>query len=206
LGEHGLKRKMLAAREDLVDQVSEVANRGGFTLFGVANEALEHIVKLDKSGLRLNDVVKEYEILKAARDAGFVLVPEGLLYDAMDKAYREGKTWMMKKWVESGEWCGKYYSVKEAEDKLQRLFEDLRGFFWNAKDFELSQKGDNAVSVRCASSRFPESYAAFLGSFLEGVLGVLGYKCVQRDVVKGFLELKFETTKGGSATDGGEVR
>lgn len=201
-----MKRKMLAAREDLVNQVSEVANRGGFTLFGVANEALEQIVKLDKSGLRLSDVVGGYEVLKAARDAGFVLVPEGLLYDAMDKAYREGKTWMMKKWVESGEWCGKYYSMKESEDKLQRLFEDLRGFFWNAKDFELSRKGDNAVSVRCASPRFPESYTAFLGSFLEGVLGVLGYKCVQRDVVKGFLELKFETIKGGSSADGGEVR
>lgn len=197
---------MLAAREDLVNQVSEVASRRGLTLFGVANEALEQIVKLDKSELRLTDAVREYEVLKAARDAGFVLVPEGLLYDAMDKAYREGKTWMMKKWVESGEWCGKYYSVKESGDKLQRLFEDLRVFFWNAKDFELSQKGENEVLVRCTSSRFPESYTAFLGAFLEGTLNALGYRCVQRDVVKGFLELKFETVKGGSTTNGGEVR
>jgi hypothetical protein len=186
--------------------VSEVANRDGLTLFGVANEALEQIVKLDKSGMRISDAVREYEVLKAARDAGFVLVPEGLLYDAMDKAYREGKTWMMKKWAESGEWCGKYYSVKDSVDRLQRLEGDLRGFFWNAKDFELSQKGGNEVLVRCASSRFPESYTAFLGAFFEGTLNALGYRCVQRDLVKGFLELKFEAVKGGSTINGGEIR
>jgi len=197
---------MLAAREDLVNQVIEVANRRGLTLFGVANEALEQIVKLDKSELRLTDAVREYEVLKAARDAGFVLVPEGLLYDAMDKAYREGKTWMMKKWVESGEWCGKYYSVKDSVDRLQRLEGDLRGFFWNAKDFELSQKGGNEVLVRCASSRFPESYTAFLGAFIEGMLNDLGYKCVQSDMARGFLELKFEAVKGGSNTNGSQIR
>jgi hypothetical protein len=197
---------MLAAKEDLVNQVIEVASRRGLTLFGVANEALEQIVKLDKSELRLTDAVREYEVLKAARDAGFVLVPEGLLYDAMDKAHREGKTWMMKKWVESGEWCGKYYSVKDSADRLQRLEGDLRGFFWNAKDFELSQKGENEVLVRCASSRFPESYTAFLGAFIEGMLNALGYQCVQRDLAKGFLELKFEVVKGGSNTNGSQIR
>jgi hypothetical protein len=197
---------MLAAREDLVNQVSEVASRRGLTLFGVANEALEQIVKLDKSGMRISDAVRAYEVLKAARDAGFVLVPENLLYETMDKAYHEGKAWMMKKWVESGEWCGKYYSVKDSVDRLQRLEGDLRGFFWNAKDFELSQKGENEVLVRCASSRFPESYTDFLGAFIEGALNALGYRCVQRDLAKGFLELKFEAVKGGSTVNGGEIR
>lgn len=191
-GEYRLKRKMLAAKEDLVDQVNEIANRKGLTLFAVTNEALEQVVKLDKMSSRLSDVVREYGIFKAAKEAGFVLVPESLLYETMEKAYNEDKNWMMKKWIEIGEWCGKYYSVKKPEDKFEKLKEDVCRFFWNIREFKV-QNGDDGVFVRCMSPRFQESYAVFLGEFLEGAFGTMGFKCTQKDVSKGFLHLKFES-------------
>ena len=49
-----MKRKMLAAREDLVDSVSALANRRGLTLFGVTNEALEQVLKVNELGCRLS--------------------------------------------------------------------------------------------------------------------------------------------------------
>jgi hypothetical protein len=194
-GEYGLKRKMLAAKEDLVDQVNEIANRRGLTLYAITNEALEQVVKLDEMGSRLGDVVRDYEIFKAAKDAGFVLIPESLLYETMEKAYNESKGWMMKKWIEIGEWCGKYYSVKNPEDKFERLKEDVCRFFWNTREFNIVQNGNGEVLVRCMSPRFQESYAVFLGEFLDGAFGTMGYKCTQKDVSKGFVQLKFEGSK-----------
>ncbi len=193
-GIYGLKRKMLAAREDLANQVSEIASRRGLTLFAVTNEALEQVVELDKMDRRLSDVADEYEVLKAAKDAGFILVPENLLYETMDKAYREMRKWMLKEWAESGEWYGKYYSVRNPEHTLENLRRDMCSFFWNVREFDVTRNGDT-VSVRCVSPRFPESYAVFLSVFFEGALNMLGYKCVERHVAKGFVQLKFEPLK-----------
>lgn len=189
-----MKRKMLAAREDLANQVSEIASRKGLTLFAVTNEALEQVVELDKMDRRLSDVADEYEVLKAAKDAGFILVPESLLYETMDKAHREMRKWMIKKWAESGEWYGKYYSVRNPEHTLDNLRRDMCGFFWNVREFDVT-RNDDEVSVRCVSPRFPESYAVFLSAFFEGALNMLGYKCVEKHVAKGFVQLKFEALK-----------
>jgi hypothetical protein len=191
---------MLAAKEDLVNKVIEIANRRKLSLFALTNEALEQVVEFDKLGMRLSEIANEHKILKAAKDAGFTLVPEALLYDTMDRAYRENKNWMLKRWAESGEWCGKYYSVKNAEDTLQRLKEDMRDFLWNAREFELAQNGNGGVLVRCASPRFSESFATFLSAFLEGTLNALGYECAQKDVSEGFvqLNLKLKRSKEGA--------
>jgi len=197
-GIYGLKRKMLAAREDLVNRVSEIAKRRGVTLFWVTNEALEHVVKLDETGAGLSDVMGEYEVFKAAKDTGFVLVPESLLYEMIDRMYRESKSWVVKKWREIGEWFGKYYALYDCEDKLERLRRDLHGFFWNAKEFDVARNGENMVSVRCVSPRFPESYTVFLSVFLEGVLNELGYTCVEMHVAKSFMQLKFQALNEGS--------
>ena len=194
-GELSLKRKMLAAREDLVNQVSEIASRRKISLFALVNEALEQVVEIDRLGMRLSEIADGHKVLKAARDAGFALVPEALLYETMDRAYREDKNWMLKKWVDSGEWCGKYYSMKNAEGTLKRLEEDMRAFIWNAREFEMIQNGDDEILVRCTSPRFSESYATFLSAFLEGELNALGYKCAQKDVAKGFVQLKLKRSE-----------
>jgi len=182
---------MLAAREDLVDNVSALANRRGYTLFSVTNEALEQVLKVDEMGCRLSDVVREFEILKAAKESGFVLVPEGLLYEAMERAYLENRDWMIAKWFEMGEWCGKCFSLRGFEDKVDGLKRHLCGFLWNAKDFEISNSDNNTVSVRCVSPRFPESYTTFLSAFLEGAFKALGYACIEKHIAKGFIHMKF---------------
>jgi hypothetical protein len=186
---------MLAAREDLVDQANEIAGNRGLTLFAVTNEALEQVVRLDKMGIQLSNVVKEYEAFKAAKEAGFIFVPESLLYEMVEKIHCESRDWMTKKWVESGEWCGKYYSVKNAGNKLESLGRDVPSFFWNVREFDVVQNGKNEVFVRCMSPRFPESYGVFLSVFLEGALNVMGYKCTEKHVTKGFIQLKFQALK-----------
>lgn len=188
---------MLAAREDLVNGVIEVASRRGFTLFALTNEALERVIEADKMGLSLSEVADGCRVLEAAKRGGFILVPEMMLYEVMDKAYREMGDWMVKVWAESGEWFGKYYSVKNPKDKIENLTKDMRSLLWNVGEFNITRNGDREVSVKCVGSRFPESYAVFLGAFLEGAFNSLGYKCLEKHVAKGFVNLRFKVLEGG---------
>ncbi|MEM2987696.1 MAG: hypothetical protein QXK26_01475 [Candidatus Bathyarchaeia archaeon] len=192
-----MKRKMLAAREDLVNEVIEVASRRGFTLYALTNEALQRVIEADRMGLSLSEVADGCKVLDAAKRGGFVLVPEMLLYEVLEKAYKETKDWMIKVWAESGEWFGKYYSFKNPENNIEILRRDICSLFWNVGEFNINKNENGGFSVKCVGSRFPESYAAFLSAFLEGAFNALGYRCVEKHFAKGFVNLKFEALKEG---------
>ena len=48
-----VKRKMLAVREDIAEQIVSIAKGRGLTLFGLVNEVLEQAVRAHKMGLTI---------------------------------------------------------------------------------------------------------------------------------------------------------
>ena len=82
---------MLAAREDLVNKVLEIASRKNVKLYGMINDTLELVIRADDMGLSLEEVVDQYGIVKAAKDAGFVPVVETLLYDIVEEVFQRNK-------------------------------------------------------------------------------------------------------------------
>ncbi len=184
---------MLAAREDLANKVLEIANRKNVKLFGLVNDTLELVIRADKMGLSLEEVVAQYGIVKAAKDAGFVPVAEALLYDVVEKVFQRGKRWATKKWYETGQWYGKYYSVKLPQEPIKAFKEDLFSFTWNVSEFGIVESEDKGeVVVRCASSNFSLTYTTLFSVFLEGAMNIFGYECVKRDVSKGIIGLRFK--------------
>jgi hypothetical protein len=194
-----LKRKMLAAREDLVDRVSEIADRRGFTLFGMINDMLELVVRAEDMGLSLREIVDRYEVVRAAKEAGFILGLESLWYDVVEEAYRRDEDRVMKRWFEAGVWCAKCYLVKGIEDPLAAFNRDMQAFTWNASEFSIVKREEDEALVRCISPRFPHSYTTLFSAFLEGALNTFGYKCVERDVARGVIQLRF--CRAPSATE-----
>ncbi|MEM3798388.1 MAG: hypothetical protein QXY74_08175 [Candidatus Bathyarchaeia archaeon] len=184
-----MKRKMLAAREDLVNRISNVANRRGFTLFDMLNDLLELAVKVDGMGLSLRDVVGEYGLVKAAKDAGFVLGLESLWYEMAELAYNKAKGKALKSWFEAGVWLAKRYATSDTADPLEAFKKDLKAFTWNAPEFTI-EKAENKISIRLISPRFPESYTLLFTSFLEGALETFNYEIVEKEVSKGNIRLE----------------
>lgn len=183
---------MLAAREDLVNKVLKIAGRKNVKLYGMINDTLELVIRADDMGLSLEEVVDQYGIMKAARDAGFVPVVESLMYDIVEKGLQRNKRWVTKKWYEAGQWYGKYYSVKLPQDPVKAFREDICSFTWNVSEFSIVENEDRAeVVVRCVSPRFPLSYTTLFSVFLEGALNTFGYECVNRAVSKGIIRLRF---------------
>jgi len=182
---------MLAAREDLVNQIGEIAKKNGTTLFALTNMALENLVDLDMLEAQFGEAVNAHKILKTAREAGFVLAPESLLYDTAERIYCTDEKWACKRWTEAGEWYGNYHRTKKPETRLNDVVNDFSLFFWNVREFNIIQKNGNML-LQCVVPRLPENYSLLFGMFLRGALSSLGYECVEENFVKGIFSLTFK--------------
>jgi len=190
-----LKRKVLAAREDLVNQILEIAEYKNLTIFGMVNDALKQIIRAEEIGLSLKDIVDQYEAIKMAKEAGFILTVENLWYDVVNRAYQRESDKMLKKWYDAGQWYGKYYTVKSQQDPIKAFKRDADMSIWDVSELNIIDNGDD-VLVRCISPRFPLSYTKLFSFFLEGAFNVFGYECIERDVSKGVIRLSFKRANG----------
>jgi len=189
------RRKMLAARDDLVDRISEIADSKGFTLFGLINSLLELAVKVENMGISLEEAVDQHEAIRAVRDASFTLVLESLLFETAEIAYRRAKDKALKIWFEAGVWVAKRYITRGIEDPFAAVGKDLKAFSWNTPEFTI-ERLEKEVSVRVLSPRFSESYTLLFNRFLEGILETFDYSITYKEVGRG--NIRLEAVKRGS--------
>jgi hypothetical protein len=179
-----MKRKMLAARLDLADKISVIAARRG-KLYDYVNDVLEQAIRAEDLGLTLRDVLDDRWMIKSMRDAGFTVVPEKIMYDLTESAYkRVGKEKMSGLWYETGQWYGRYY------EDLRKFETAVKRYFWDVSEFKISEEGRDLV-LTCLSSRFSATYTELFSKFLEGALDALGYGLTQGEVSKGIVNLRF---------------
>ncbi|MEM2112400.1 MAG: hypothetical protein QXX08_11085 [Candidatus Bathyarchaeia archaeon] len=179
-----MKRKLLAARLDLADKISEISSRKG-TLYDYVNDILEQAIRAEEIGLSLKTVLDDRWTVKAMKDAGFILVPEKLLYDLAEVAYkRVGKEKTTMLWYETGQWYGHYYG------DLRKFEAAIKNCFWDVSEFKILEEKETAV-LTCLSSKFSATYTELFSKFLEGALNALGLSLSQCEVSKGIINLKF---------------
>ncbi len=184
-----VRRKTFVAREDLIDRLSEIAKQRGYSLYDTVNEVFELAIEAEATGVNLRRVVEERTILKAAREAGFILGLESLWYGMAELVYQKAKTQALKSWFEAGVWLAKRYVAGEVQDPFAAFKKDLETFTWNVPELAIEKKG-KGVSVRMISPRFTESYTVLFTSFLEGALETLGYKTASKEVSRGTIRLE----------------
>ncbi len=179
-----MKRKMLAARLDLADKISEISYKKG-TLYEYVNEVLEQAIRADEMGLTLKALVDDKWMIKAARDACFTMFPEKIIYELAETAYNQvGKEKTSAIWYETGQWYGHYYG------NLKMFEESIKRCFWDVSEFKVFEEKGN-VFLTCLSSKFSASYTELFSKFLEGALNSLGYNLSQGEVLKGIINLRF---------------
>jgi hypothetical protein len=110
------RRKMLAARDDLADKVSKIAENKGFTLFAMVNTLLDLAIEVDKKGTSLEETVASYETIKSMRESSFTLMLESLLYETAEMAYSHSKEKTLTMWFEAGVWVARQYLTRGSKD------------------------------------------------------------------------------------------
>lgn len=186
-----MKRKFLAASEELVSRVSKMAKSKHLTLFGVVNEALEQVLRAEGMGKRLPEILDEYSIVKMAKEAGSLLITEDLLHPILDEAFERRRDDLMKSWRETGQWFGRFFSVQFPDrDRIEVLDKVARTLIWGASDVTVSRRG-GSFALRCIGPRLGSAYTFLLASFVEGLVEAFGYSVVERDVSRGVIFLTF---------------
>ena len=183
------KRKMLAARDDLADKVGKIAEQRGFTVFGMVNDLLDLVIKVDSMGITLKEAVEAYELTKEVRDASFTLVLESLLYDNADLAFEANNEKTLKIWFDAGLWIARRYIARGVSDPLSAYERELKVFGWNILSVTF-ERSEESVSVRILSPRFSMTYSVLFNRYLEGVLEGCGYKVTFNEVGRGNIRLE----------------
>ncbi|MFC1486356.1 hypothetical protein ACFLRN_01520 [Thermoproteota archaeon] len=184
-----IRRKTFAAREDLIERASEVAKEKGFSFYAFLNENLEQTLEAEEMGVSLRILIEERGLLKAAKEASFVLGLETLWYEMADLAYEKAKRRALECWIESGEWLARRYISSGIKDPFLVFKSELEAFTWNASELDIETE-KNEVRIRIISPKFSESYTILLAAFIESALKTFGYISFNNDVTRGTIRMK----------------
>ncbi len=179
-----MQRKLLAARLDLAEKISEIAARRG-TLYDYVNDVLEQVIRIEAMGINLKDMYEEVGVFKSAKDVGFILLPEALVMGLAEKAYKADPKVLEAQFYENGQWYGKYYGG------VERFEEHLKKYLWSTSEFEIKKSGKGRV-LTCLGSSFSVEYLRLLGSFFEGAMDSMGFKTASKDVARGIIRIQFQ--------------
>ncbi len=185
------RRKMLAAEEDIANQVVDLANRKGLTVFQTLNDILEQALRVDGMGLTLEDVIEKRVVLERARGTGLTFTVEHLLYDVVDMAYDEAGEKLSAMWREMGNWYGKYLQSKT--DRPVEAFEEVMELLtFGTSEFSLERGREGNLSVSCVGERYTKGFTEVLSQFIEAALEALGYGRKEKETSKGIIRIRFE--------------
>ena len=189
-----VRRKTFAARQDLIERASKLAKKKGYTLYAFINELLMLAFEAEELGVSFRILLDERGLLKAAKEASFILGLENLWYEMADIAHDKAKRMALNTWVEAGEWLAKSYLSSGIKDPFYAFKRDLEAFTWNASEFDFEEEKDY-VSIRIISPRFSEAYTFLFAAFIESALKTFGCSRFNNDVSRGTIRLKAHRKK-----------
>jgi len=190
-----LARKLLAARADLVEEISKLARSRNQTIYGLVNSILEQALKVYRMNLKLEDIVDSYMILRNLKNLGFIPLPEDVAYKALDHIFNDDPKETVDLGLRLGEWYGRVLEAQlpdlKPPDMLRMI---IREVAWAASEVAVLKNGDQLI-VRCIGPRFSRSYTELLAHMAEGVALSMGFKTVQRYVARGVILLTLRREK-----------
>ena len=186
----------MAAREDLVEKIKNLAKKKNLTLYALFNETLEQVLKVEETEKTLTEIVDEYKTFKMVKEAGFILTPSNFIYSILEKTFKDEEKNLTKIWFENGEWFGKYCKTMFPNKNHQKFLEKiLNTIFWDLSDCTINKNNDE-ISIKCVSSRYTFSYTHLLVSFILGMMKPYNYQLTKKDVSRGIVALTFKKEKG----------
>jgi hypothetical protein len=181
-------RRTFAAREDLLNRISELAKERGYTIYDMVNEALEFAIRAYEEGSSPPKALEALEELRTMKRLGFVPCLERLWLEMIEIAFDKSREEALRLWLEAGGWLAKLYESSHREDPLGKLLDDLRRFTWRA-EVEVERREDRA-SIRATGPMLTEAHAMLFAALVEGAFKALGYEVASKEIRRGFAFLR----------------
>jgi len=183
--------KLIRVYSDLVAKLNEISNREGVPFMEYVNSALEQVVRAHRLGRSIKEVVDSYERMLIQREAGLVMAPLEALNKIVERFYPGEGDLLEGIWREAGLWYGKYLSIKIRDGEPLEVFRDmLKDSGWGIREINLERRGDRKL-LKCFSLTLSLENTRLLMNFIEGVMEALGYKVLERNCLRGVIEIEF---------------
>jgi hypothetical protein len=184
------RRKMLAADEDIANQIVEIAKRRGSTVYGTLNEILGQALRADGMGLNLNYVIENREKIEKAKGMGFTFTIEKLLYEVVGLAHEKAGEELGEIWLETGKWYGRYFADKGG-DPIESFRESLELLSLGNPVTSIEKKNGGRLMVSCVGELYTDGFTEMYGIFIRGVMETFGWEHVETENGKGMIRLTF---------------
>jgi len=185
-------KKLLAVQGDLAQQVIQIANRKGMTVYNLTNDILQQAIKAEGMNRSLDDIVERFRLLEIERSGGAVFATKDTLLFMVEKLYQREKEALLENWYGSGRWYGKYLQVKfDDSEPLDMLEKFLCSCSWDSGEIRISKDGGKLSLTRLSLNDSLE-YTELASKFIEGIISTFGYELVKQDVSKGLTVQEFE--------------
>ncbi len=177
-----MKRKLLAARADLAEKLSEEARKRGSTVYGYLNEIIQGVLQVggEKS---FSELVETNKAVQLAKMLGLVLAPPALWSDCKvieDDAENTGKNAALY--------------LKNVEGNAAKSVESfIRSLCWNASFFSLKIE-EYKATLQVVGRDVSDNQMVFVLSAARGALSALGYVEINRTVSRGLATVTYAKT------------
>jgi hypothetical protein len=175
-----LKRKFLAAKENVADGVNEIAKESGRTVFSIVNEALSAFITAKEAGRSLPSIIEEGKNAQIARNAGMILVPEASYDSLLESCSITPRIY--DGWRTAGTVFGKYLYVNEIHEDTKSVETAIKAVIGGNPDITFSEE-----RLICISPRFGEKQTEAVAAFLEGLLRSLNLTVTAKEISKGII-------------------
>ena len=189
-------RKLILARNDLVEEAAKIIARDGRTLFSFTNEVFEWAIEAYNMDVTPAEALEFYKMMKIGKNLGYVIVPSEVLYTMTKELYEVQHEKLLEKWYESGVWNGHYLTIKfHKQDPIKILAKFMKASLWNVDEFSLDTHEDK-INVKCISQKLSKEVTEMLSKFLEGTFFSMGYSIRSNKLLRGLIMLELKKKDG----------
>lgn len=188
----GLTRRMgrinLAADDSLALDLSHEARRQNKSLYAVTNEAIQLYTELLRSRRNPDSVLNTVKLFDIYASANAIPVPETLLDEVLQMAYKCSKEELLREWNNQGRVIG------ELVKGFAPTIEDVKKFLEDTRDLippnllQISPVEDG-VEIVMTGTGYSEEASSCTVEGLKGFLEAYGFSVEYSEVSRGFVKI-----------------
>lgn len=184
-------KKLITVSAELVIQLNELANKRGILFSKYINDILREVLRAERTGRSLQEIVDLYEVMNLLKISGHVVVPLDILDWLVKKLPPKGQNGLQELWLNAGRWFGRLLNAEFGSEAFDFFIKILRLSQWEFEKVSL-EKDENFMKLQLTSFTLSEESTILLMHYVEGVMESLGVKIEDKEHMKGFISLKLK--------------
>lgn len=191
-----MPRSSIAVDESLADALSDEARKENKTLYALANESLESVLKVCREDGTPREVYHSWRFSRMLKDMDSVPLPGDLVEKTIKKLYQTDNEWLMKTWFEEGQRIGSYLHMfaPTVGDLSKVVQEFLQAGLLPVKRLEIREVEKNELRVRAVGVGLSEESTKCAEQLISGVVSTYSLNVTRREISEGIIELKLKSS------------